>query len=281
MRIKVWGCRGSLPTPGRDTVRYGGNTTCLEIRLNDGTLIIADAGSGIRRLGTTLLEEENLTELHLFVTHAHWDHLTGFPFFGLAYSSKYRIHVRGGPRAKRSLAKYLKRQMGPPFFPVPFKAMKAKFLFTDADPRRTSIGSAQIIPVRLNHPGGGYGFKLIEGNKAFVFLPDNELDLAYEHGRTKKEYVDFCRGAALLMHDAQYTDDEYESTKVGWGHTKLSSAVELGIRAEVQRLGLFHHDPNHTDEDMDRFVDLCREQIAQAGSKVECFGSKEDMEIIL
>ena len=281
MKIKVWGCRGSLPTPGRDTVRYGGNTTCLEIRLNDDTLIIADAGSGIRRLGTKLLEEENVTDLYLFVTHAHWDHLTGFPFFRPAYSSKCRIHVRGGPRAKRSLAKYLRRQMGPPFFPVPLEAMKAEFDFTDADPKRTSIGSAEIIPIRLNHPNGGHGFKLIEDNKAFVFLPDNELDLAYEHRMTKEAYVDFCRRAALLIHDAQYTDDEYESTKVGWGHTKLSSAVELGIRAEVQRLGLFHHDPDHTDDDIDGFVALCREQIAQAGSKVECFGTKEGMEIIV
>jgi phosphoribosyl 1,2-cyclic phosphodiesterase len=281
MRITVWGCRGSLPAPGWDTVRYGGNTTCLEIRLNDETLIIADAGSGIRRLGTKLLAEEDLAEIYVFVTHAHWDHLTGFPFFQPAYSSKCRIHVRGGPRAKRSLAKYLRRQMEPPFFPVPFKAMKAEFDFTDADPKTTSIGSAEIIPIRLSHPGGGYGFKLVEGNRAFVFLPDNELDLAYEHGMTKEEYVDFCKGAALLMHDAQYTDNEYESAKVGWGHTKLSSAVELGIRAEVQRLGLFHHDPDHTDDDIDGFVAVCREQIARAGSQVECFGTKEGMEIIV
>jgi phosphoribosyl 1,2-cyclic phosphodiesterase len=281
MRIKVWGCRGSLPTPGSDTVRYGGNTTCLEIRLNDGTLIIADAGSGIRRLGTRLLAEEELTELYLFVTHAHWDHLTGFPFFRPAYLSKYRIHVRGGPRAKRSLAKYLERQMEPPFFPVPFKAMKAAFDFTGGDPRRTSIGSAEIIPIRLNHPGGGYGFKLIEDNRAFVFLPDNELDLTYEHGMTKEEYIDLCRGAALLMHDAQYTDDEYESSKVGWGHSKLSSTVDLGIRAGVQHLGMFHHDPDHTDDEIDGYVALCRNHVRQAGSKVQCFGAKEGMEIIV
>ncbi len=279
MRIKVWGCRGSLPAPGWDTVRYGGNTTCLEIRLNDGTLIIADAGSGIRMLGTDLLAEEDLTELYLFVTHAHWDHLTGFPFFRPAYSSRFGIHVRGGPRAKGSLAKYLERQMEPPFFPVPFTAMKAAFDFTSGDPKRTSIGSAEIIPIRLNHPDGGYGFKLIEDNRAFVFLPDNELDFAYEHGMSTAEYVDICRGAALLMHDAQYTDDEYESSKVGWGHTKLSSAVELGIRADVQRLGLFHHDPDRTDDDIDGFVVLCREQVTRAGSKVECFGVKEGMEI--
>ena len=281
MRIKVWGCRGSLPTPGSDTVRYGGNTTCLEIRLNDGTLIIADAGSGIRRLGTKLLAEEDLTELYLFVTHAHWDHLTGFPFFRPAYSSKNRIYVRGGPRVKRSLAKYLEHQMEPPFFPVPFKVMQAAFDFTSGDPKRTSIGSAEIIPIPLSHPGGGYGFKLIEDGRAFVFLPDNELDLAYENGLTKEDYVDLCRGAALLMHDAQYTDDEYASSKVGWGHSRLSSAVELGIRAKVERLGLFHHDPDHSDDDIDGFVVLCRNQVMQAGSKMECFGAQEGMEIIV
>jgi phosphoribosyl 1,2-cyclic phosphodiesterase len=281
MKITVWGCRGSLPAPGRETVRYGGNTTCLEVRLSDGTLIVIDAGSGIRKLGEKLLAEESLTEIYLFLTHAHWDHLSGFPFFRPAYWTRYLIHVRGGPRAKRSLSKYLKRQMEPPFFPVPFEAMRAEFDFSPGDPKRMVIGSANIIPIRLNHPGGGYGFKIVEDDRAFVFLPDNELDLKYEHGMTKQGYGDFCRGADLLMHDAQYTDEEYESAKVGWGHTKLSSVVKLGVEAGVGRLGLFHHDPGRTDDEMDGCVAWCRERVVQTDSGVDCFGVQEGMGIAL
>jgi phosphoribosyl 1,2-cyclic phosphodiesterase len=281
MKIKVWGCRGSLPTPGSETIRYGGNTTCLEVRLNDGTLIILDAGSGMQKLGQKLLAEEGPTEIYLFLTHAHWDHLMGFPFFRPAYSDKYTIHVRGGPRAKRSLAKFLKHQMEPPFFPVPFRVMKAQFDFTAADPEKTTVGSAQVIPIRLNHPNGGYGFKIVEEGRAFVFLPDNELDFDHKRRMTSDDYVNFCRGATLLMHDAQYTDEEYESARVSWGHTKLSSAVKLGADAGVGRLGLFHHDPERSDDEMDELVAICREQIAQAGSRLDCFGVQERMEIVL
>jgi phosphoribosyl 1,2-cyclic phosphodiesterase len=278
MKIRVWGCRGSLPAPSRDTVRYGGNTTCLEIRLNDGTLIVIDAGSGLRNLGRHLLTEQNPTEMYLFLTHAHWDHLMGFPFFEPAYFSRYTIHVRGGPRAKRSLKKYLARQMEAPFFPVPFGVMRAEFDFTSGDPEVNTIGPAEIVPVRLNHPNGGYGFKIAEEGETFVFLPDNELDFAHRDGISREKYVDFCRGANLLMHDAQYTDEEYGS-KVGWGHTQVSSAAELSIRAGVERLGLFHHDPDHTDEDLDRLIASCQERIAQADSRVQCFGVREGMDI--
>lgn len=280
MKITVWGCRGSLPTPGRNTVRYGGNTTCLEVRLNDNTLIIIDAGSGIRPLGQKLLAEQDLSEMHLFLTHAHWDHLMGFPFFGPAYSSKYSIRVRGGPRAKRSLEKFLKYQMEPPYFPVPFGAMKAEFDFTAGDPKKRSISSAEIIPIRLNHPNGGYGFKIIEAGRAFVFLSDNELDFEHEGGVSREEYIDFCKSASLLLHDAQYTDEEYSSKK-GWGHTKLSSVTELSIQAEVERFGLFHHDPERTDDHMDALVALCQERITQANGKIECFGVKEGMVFVV
>jgi phosphoribosyl 1,2-cyclic phosphodiesterase len=280
MNIKVWGCRGSLPAPGKSTVRYGGNTSCLEIRLTNNTLIIFDSGSGIRNLGRKLLEEQNLIEIYLFLTHAHWDHISGFPFFVPAYSSKYRIHVRGGPRAKRSLKRYLKHQMKPPYFPVPFDVMNAEFDFTHGDPKRRVISSAEIIPIRLSHPNGGYGFKIIEYGRAFVFLTDNELDFKHEGGLAKEEYINFCMDADLLIHDAQYTEEEYRATK-GWGHTTFSSAIELSIKAGVKRFGLFHHDPEHTDDDIDGFVALCQKKIAQANSRIECFGVREEMEIIV
>ena len=192
MYITIWGCRGSLPTPGSGTLEYGGNTTCIEVRLKDGTLIIIDAGSGLRNLGKQLIKEKDLTDIYLFLTHSHWDHLMGFPFFIPAYINEYKIHVRGGPKAKRSLSKYLEHQMEPPYFPIKFKAIKAQFDFTYGDPNEQTIGTAEIIPVVLNHPDGGYGFKIREGNKTFVFLTDNELDHQHKNGLTKEEYIDFC-----------------------------------------------------------------------------------------
>ena len=280
MKIKVWGCRGSLPTPGKNTIRYGGNTTCLEVRLDDGTLIVIDAGSGIKNLGQNLLKEQDLNEIYLLLTHAHWDHLIGFPFFTPAYSSKYKIYVRGGPKAKDSLHQYLTHQMEPPFFPVPFGMLKAQFDFTFGNPLERVIGSARVIPIPLNHPNGGYGFKIIESDKVFVFLPDNELDFVHGENMTKEVYVDYCKDATLLIHDTQYSDKEYETTR-GWGHTKLSSIIELGVKAGIQQLGLFHHDPDRTDEQMDGFVTSARAKIAQAKSEVDCFGVKEKMEIVL
>lgn len=278
MQIKVWGCRGSLPTPGPNTIKYGGNTTCLEVRLKDGTLIILDAGSGIKRLGQRLLKRPILTEIYLLLTHAHWDHLVGFPFFQPAYHSGYTIRVRGGPKAKRSLQRFLAQQMEAPFFPVPFSIMQAGFDFNVGRPPQHIFGAAEIVTIPLNHPNGGYGFKITEASKSFVFLPDNELDFAHEGGLTEADYIDFCQGASLLLHDAQYTDEEYE-TKKGWGHTRLASAVALSLKAKVDRFGLFHHDPDHTDADVDRMVATAQTQISHANRPIKCFGVAEGMEI--
>ena len=280
MKIKVWGCRGSLPSPGKDTIKYGGNTTCIEIMLNDGTLVIIDAGSGIRALGDKVLKE-GITEMYLFLTHTHWDHLIGFPFFTPGYINTYKIHVRGGANAQISLEGLLRRQMESPFFPVPFDAMRAEFDFATTDPEESFIGSAKIISTSLSHPNRGTGFKIIEDGKVFVFLTDNELDFIHEDGMNPDDYANFSRGADILMHDAQYTEEQYNTTTKTWGHSTFSSATELSIKAEVKRFGLFHHDPTHTDDDVDTFVSSCQEQIEKANSPVECFGVREGMEITL
>ena len=280
MKITVWGCRGSLPTPGRNTLRYGGNTTCLEILLNDGTLIVLDAGSGMRKLGKKLVKEQGPNEMYLFLTHSHWDHLMGFPFFVPGYLDRYTIKVRGGPKARRSLRAYLKHQMEPPYFPVRFDAMKAHFDFAKGDPEKKTIGSATVVPIRLNHPNGGYGFKFVEDGRSFVFLTDNELTYGHDGGLTVDEYISFCDGADLLFHDAQYTDEEYRLTR-GWGHTRFDTATDLAVRAQVKRFGLFHHDPDHTDDAMDGFVAGCSQRIAKSGARIDCFGVQEGMEIDL
>lgn len=285
MKIKIWGCRGSLSTPGKQTLRYGGNTTCVEVRTHDDRIIILDAGSGLRNLGKALAVERVL-KLHLLLTHAHWDHLCGFPFFAPAYLSQCQITLCGGPGAQHSLHRYVEHQMEPPFFPVPFDHLQAKLDFGCRcdQPCAGNIarmgGGPGCRSVPLNHPDGGYGFKLEDGGKTFVFLPDNELGGQHAGGASFADYVEFCRDADLLFHDAQYTDEEYRRAK-GWGHSTYAAVLRLATEAGVRRLGIFHHDPERTDDDLDRQVEWCRQALRDAHSPMDCFACAEDMMIEL
>ena len=279
MKVTVWGCRGSLPTPGRESVRYGGNTTCVEVRLQDGTLIVIDAGSGIRLLGDRVLKEKGPKELYLLLTHSHWDHLLGFPFFKPAYIPDFKIKVRGGHNATKCLREYLAHQMEPPYFPVDFDLLNAQFDFSNGSPDKKKIGSAEVFPIPLNHPNGGFGYKIVEEGRSFVFLTDNELFFEHKGGLKRSQYVEWSAGAQLLFHDAQYTKKEYESLTTGWGHTTFIQAAQLAIDAGVERFGLFHHDPSHDDDTLDGFVEACRQHISKNGSEVKCFGVQEGMEI--
>jgi phosphoribosyl 1,2-cyclic phosphodiesterase len=277
MMVRIWGCRGSLTTSGRDVVRYGGYTTCVEVRLDDGTLVIIDAGSGIHKLGKSLLAEPGISQVHLLLTHSHWDHLTGFPFFGPAYLDRYRIHVRGGPDAKHSLSNYLRHQMDPPNFPVEFDWLRAGFDFDADGATELSIGSATVIPIPLSHPNGGYGFKFLERGKSFVFLTDNEPAFPHPGGLSEEGYVEACRGADLLLHDAQYSDDEYARSTRGWGHCTYSRAALIAAAAGARRLGTVHHDPDHDDREIDRAVRQCRHVVRERRARVQCFGAAEGM----
>lgn len=280
MRIRIWGCRGSIPSPGATTLRYGGNTTCLEIRTNRGLIIIVDAGTGVRNLGRFLSQENDLTQIRFFFTHSHWDHLAGFPFFQPAYSSLSSITFCSGPHAQDLIKSCLIHQMEAPFFPVDFKFLRAKFDFRcerpHMEPGHCRLDGLEICPVLLSHPNGGYGYKFIEQGKTFVFLTDNELRFQHKGGLNKEQYVDFCRGVDMLFHDAQYTEEEYKLT-CGWGHSTFSDATDLAIEAGVKRLGLIHHDPNRTDDDLDRQVEFCQERIRLSGSAVECQAIAEGM----
>ena len=280
MKIKLWGCRGSIPVPGKDTLKYGGNSTCLEIRPHEGGVIIVDAGSGIRLLGKQLLKEKKINNLYLILTHSHWDHLSGFPFFTPAYYSRYKINVYGGPNAQGTLKRYLSQQMTAPFFPIDFNLMKASFNFDHECPDMGSIGLVDFIPIPLSHPNGGYGFKFHKKGKNFVFLTDNEPSFPHPGGLPKEKYIEFCKDADLLIHDAQYTDNDYKTTK-GWGHSTFSDATHIAIEARVKNFGLFHHDPDRTDNDLEKQVEICRRQIKKSGVKVNCFASAEGQEIII
>jgi len=284
VKIRIWGCRGSIAAPGSTTLRYGGNSTCIEIMTAAGKMIIVDAGSGLRNLGAALIRGKEPVPIRFFFTHSHWDHLAGFPFFRPAYSDRFSIAMCSGPHAEDTIMGFLKYQMKSPFFPVDFQFLKARFEFrcesTRGECSHCPCHGLEIRQAPLNHPDGGFGYKFTEEGKSFVFLPDNELEFRHEGGWNMDQYVEFCRGADLLFHDAQYTDEEYELVR-GWGHSTFSGAVDLAMHAGVKCLGLFHHDPDRTDDDLDRQVQSCRERIRTAGGSVQCYAAEEGMTIEL
>jgi len=279
MIIRVWGSRGSIPVSGKEYLKYGGDTTCVEIRSNSGDVIIVDAGTGIRRLGT-YLADENDRNLNFIFTHAHWDHLMGFPFFKPLFFKKFNIRMHRCPYHSKFVETILSKVMAPPYFPVKYKDVTAQLTYPDACPLEFEIGSLTVTPIALSHPNGGSGYKFIEDGKIFVFLTDNELGYVHPGGLAFNDYLDFCSEADLLIHDAEYTPEEYK-TFVDWGHSVYTDALNLALKAGVKKLGLFHLNQERTDRQMDDIVQDCRNRITDQGSRLECVGVGCDSEFVL
>jgi len=275
MEIIYWGTRGSIPSPGRDTVVYGGNTPCVEVRLKDKTEIIIDAGSGIRKLGDKLLKEK-IKEIHLFITHSHWDHIQGFPFFVPAYIKGYKIHIYGASPTFGRLIKVLSGQMKFLYFPVEFHNLASAIDYRKINKGGIDIGGIHITVIRTNHPLETHAFKFQEGNKTFVFMTDNELDSQDIATIPIKEHLKFVEGADILVHDAQYLKKEIPLHK-NWGHSSWESAVAFANKAGVKNLYLFHHDPNRTDKEINLIVKKAKER----SKKTKVFGAKEGKSLIL
>ena len=276
MIIKVWGSRGSIPVSGREYLKFGGDTTCVEIRTKSDDIIVVDAGTGIRRLGI-YLADQNTRDINLIFTHAHWDHLMGFPFFKPLFFSRFNIHMHRCPYQGNFVEDILSKVMAPPHFPVRYKDVKAQMIYPDACPLDFDIGSVTVVPIALSHPNGGSGYKFIEEGKSFVFLTDNELGYVHPGGLAFEDYLEFSSHADLLIHDAEYTPEEYKKF-VDWGHSVYTDALELAIEAGVKKLGLFHLNQERTDAQMDDIVRDCRQRIANRGSELECVGVAGDME---
>jgi phosphoribosyl 1,2-cyclic phosphodiesterase len=279
MFIRCWGARGSIPVSGRQYLHYGCNTTCLEIRTKTDEILIIDAGSGIRELGNFLLKE-NRHDFTILLTHAHWDHILGFPFFKPIYSGKTRINIWGCLLAQTSLKEMLSRTMAPPNFPVNFDAIRAHISYQDTCIESYQLGSMIITPIALSHPNEGCGYKFEENGKCFVFLTDNELGFQHDGGHKYQTYRDFCRGADILIHDAEYNEEEYKKTR-GWGHSVFNDALKLAMEAGVKKLGLFHHNQERFDAEINAMVDDCRKIIAQNGTNLECFAVAQGTELTL
>lgn len=268
MIITCWGSRGSIPVSGNDFVKYGGDTTCIEIQTESGDIIIIDAGTGIRELGNRLIKEPP-KPFHLLLTHAHWDHLIGFPFFKPLYSDHQRIVLHTGPFTAKGLQRILSYTMMAPHFPVPFSRISAQLEYRATPAKAFHIGALTIVPIPIRHPNSGYGYKLMENGKTFVFLTDNELGFTHPTGLSTQAYINFCTGADLLFHDAEYTPEEYEKA-VGWGHSVYTDALNLAENAGVGTLGLFHLNQDRTDRQMDDVVKKARHRITEKGHQFEC-----------
>jgi phosphoribosyl 1,2-cyclic phosphodiesterase len=295
-RLKFWGTRGSISVPGPRTLRYGGNTTCVELRA-DGEIIVLDAGSGIRPLGNALEKEFGAEpiKLSLLITHAHWDHIQGLPFFSPVYEKKNEIHVRGYDGVDTSFSTIMAEPMKAPFFPIAMRELSARIDIKKLTEMEFSAGKVRVRARFVNHPGVCAGYRLFTSAGSIAFLPDHEpyrfLHSAKPNHMTPEQaektaseerinLIKFLHGSDVLILDAQYTDAEYE-THIGWGHGSVSSAVSLGLDADVRKLLLFHHDPGHADPTVDAMVHNARRLIRDSGKQLEVDGAREGEELFL
>lgn len=279
MFIRCWGSRGSIPVSGTQYLRYGGDSTCMEVRSERDDIIVVDAGTGIRSLGLKL-GREKVRKIHLLMTHAHFDHVVGFPFFAPPlYRKGTELIIHGCPFDRPSYAHILKGIMTAPYCPVDFGDIPAKLTFDKICSRPFKIGSITVRPIYLSHPNGGVGFRFEEGGKSFVFLTDNELEYVHPGGLEPQDYADFSRDADLLIHDAEYTQKDYNAS---WGHSVFTSAVKLGLNAGAKRLGMFHLNQKRSDDEVDAMVDEGRKLIEKKKSTMECFavGAGFEMKLV-
>ncbi|MFN2557038.1 MAG: MBL fold metallo-hydrolase [Nitriliruptorales bacterium] len=259
MRARVWGCRGSLAAPGGETLRYGGNTACVEVRLEDGTLIILDAGTGIRPLGVQL-ESHPPPTVHLLLSHLHLDHLQGLAFFPPLWDRDGEFHI-WGPSSPSGLRAGIERYFSPPLFPVRLRDLPARIHFRQAPRQPWHVGAARIVAEPVTHQGPTLGYRIEEEGSSLAYLPDHEpargRDLLTAPPHSISGYR-VAQGADILLHDAQYTDHEY-AKRDGWGHSTVAHATLFARIAQANRLVLFHHDPLHSDRQLEALLARSRE----------------------
>lgn len=301
MIVTFWGVRGSIPVPGKSTLRYGGNTPCVSIQ-DDETLLILDCGTGLRELGMHLMNtaKGNPIEAHILISHTHWDHIQGFPFFVPAFIPSNTFTIYGAQGVNRHIEDTLAGQMESPYFPVSLNEMTATLRFEVINKKPFHIGKFTITTCFLNHPGIALGFRISCDAGDVVYFSDHEpylrllttpsplqpavdpLATEAEKIRFAKErdrdYTLFCKNADLLIEDAPYTAEEYK-TKAGWGHACIDDVVAMAIEADIPQLALFHHEPNHPDKRMDEIVQDCRDRLIPPGVSLHCFAAREGLRI--
>jgi phosphoribosyl 1,2-cyclic phosphodiesterase len=269
--------RGSISTPGPTTVRYGGNTSCVEVRVG-GEIILLDAGTGLRALGRSLLAEFKNRPLHLtlLLTHTHWDHIQGLPFFGPIYHPHCRMRILGCPGTRKGLVNALTGQMESTYFPVPFDKLPSNIEIEELKDFNFNLGPVCVRAMRAHHPGLCLGYRLLSPDSLIAFFPDTE---PRPSGRDR-EMIEFVRDADLLILDSQYDAREYRK-HVGWGHGCVDDSVALALQAGVKQLSLFHHDPDHDDRRIDKMVQHARRLVAKQKGKLKVDAAREGVTIKL
>ena len=275
MKLTFYGTRGSIPVCDPNYVKYGGNTSCSLLEFDDGNFLICDAGTGIRQLGKDLLKRKdtlNTNQLVIAFTHFHWDHIQGFPFFRPAYDPDFRIVIysMGKDRRKQDIPSLFKTQMQSSYFPVPLKKMGARFSFAYMMDEDLIWEGKQVRVIKHRHPGDAYSFRFdLENGKTLVFCTDIEHGLDID-----PRIVELARDADVLVHDAQYTEEELKVRR-GWGHSSWEQAVEVAQRANVKNLYLTHHDPDHNDDFLAEMEKKCQARFPNSQM------ARDGMEIIL
>jgi len=259
VQVKIWGCRGSVPAPGPETVTYGGNTSCIEVMQGDGAALVLDAGTGIRALGLDLVRR-GTRQIHLFLTHLHLDHLEGLRFFAPLWDEEVTLEVWGPRSPVLSLRERILRAFSPPLFPLDFRDVPARIVFHDLPGEPWRAGGVSLHSDLVIHPGPTVGFRIETEGSSLAYLPDHEPALAGIEGRSP-DWISgggLAGGVDLVLHDAQYLDDEYEA-KIGWGHSSVDHAVAFWRAVDARQLVLFHHDPDRSDRGLQSLQERARE----------------------
>jgi phosphoribosyl 1,2-cyclic phosphodiesterase len=259
VELKIWGCRGSVPAPGPDTVTHGGNTSCVEVMLEDEAAVVLDAGTGIRALGLDLVRR-GTRRIHLFLTHLHLDHLEGLRFFAPLWDEQVTLEVWGPRSPVVSLRERIMRAFSPPLFPLDFRDVPARVVFHDLPAEPWRGGGVSLFSDLVLHPGPTLGFRLETGRSSLAYLPDHEPALAGIEGRSR-DWISggaLAAGADVVLHDAQYLHQEYDA-KIGWGHSSVDHAVAFCHAVDARRLVLFHHEPDRSDHALEALADRARD----------------------
>jgi phosphoribosyl 1,2-cyclic phosphodiesterase len=283
MKVKFWGTRGSIPVPGEETIKYGGNTSCLEIITRSGKSKIIDAGTGIRKLGKEIISKNTQTEFDLLLTHSHWDHIQGLPFFAPLFNSKYKINVYNCLKENIKKDYIFTEQLNPLFFPVDKEVILADLKFdTIESGQNLKLGELDIDIFETHHSKNTLTFKIKEDDKSFVYMTDNEIyydtktDLPDMNSvnEQNQDLINFIKGSQFLIHDTMYTIEDYKS-KIGWGHSNNYSVALLGILSEVQNLVLFHYDPDYGDDVVDDLIKDTQKILKENNSAINLIAARE------